>query len=471
MAITPQMIKIEGIKYMQLVQLEISHAANEYGRARLVLIVDETKAKEFMEQGGAVGVVKISAKEGADTKNLFFGYVVNINFQPQVGYNLMTIDLRDTASLLDIKRLNHSFQKLDAKHEDILKDQVAESGGTIQFRTDDPAIGKMVLQLNETSWEFIKRMASQLNASVFTDITAESPLVTIGLPAPKTTVIIKNGDFSCELDVAQFDFVNSNPQLLAEGMNVVVEDFLTVKLAGPFQYLQLGDVVQYDKKNYYVKALDARFIADGTFRLTYTLVGENGFFVPKVAPKNLRGRIFRAQVKTVDKDKVQAHLVDIDAEYDNNSTTKFPFATPYSSADGSGWYVMPEVDDYVRIAFPSNDTGDAFAISSINTAPLNEPHNKSLKAPGGRELLLTDKGVEIIAEHKKTFIMLDKDNGISVVSANDIVIHANGNISFEADGKIQMVAKEEIAVQSGESHVKLLSDQIDMGGNKIIVGE
>ena len=259
--------------------------------------------------------------------------------------------------------------------------------------------------------------------------------------------------------------------MLAEGVGVVAQDFFSVQLAGPFQYLKLGDKVKYDKKRYYIKEIDARFIADGTLRITYTLVSQYGFFVPKVAPKNLRGRIFRAQVKTVDKDVIQAHLVDIDAEYDNESTMKFPFATPYSSADGSGWYVMPEVDDYVRIIFPSNDTDDAFAISSINTAPLADPKNKSLKAPGGRELLLTDKGVEIIAEHQKTFILLNKDEGISVVSAEDIVIHADGNIFFEANGKIQMVAKEEIAVQSGQSHVKLLSDQIDMGGNKIIVGE
>ena len=116
---------------------------------------------------------------------------------------------------------------------------------------------------------------------------------------------------------------------------------------------------------------------------------------------------------------------------------------------------MPEVDDYIRILIPSEDVGEAFAMSSINTAPLKEPKNKSLKAPGGREILLTDKGVEIIAEHQKTFIMLDKSGGINIVSSKDIQVHADGNISFEAKGKIQLVAQKEI----------------DMGGSNIIVGE
>ena len=471
MAITIQSIKVEGIQYMQLVQLEISHAVNEYGRARLVLIIDEAKAKTFMEQGGAESIIKISSKEGKKTNVLFCGYVVNVNFQPQVGYNLMTIDLRDTASLLDIKRLNFSFQKLDANYSAIFKPQLSKIMAKVEFKVDDKAIEKMILQLNETSWEFIKRMASQFSASVFTDITAERPLITIGLPDAKATAVIQNGDFSCEFNTAQFDFVQSNPQLLADGVNVVAEDFLTVKLAGPFQYLQLGDMVQYDGKNYRVKALDGRFIADGSFRMTYTLVGENGFLVPKIAQKNLRGRIFRAEVKTVDHDKIQAHLPDIDTNYNDQSTMKFPFATPYSSQNGSGWYVMPEVGDFVRIVFPSEDTADAFAISGINSAPLKNTHNKSLKAPGGRELLLTDDGVEIIAEHQETFISLNMNNGISVVSKKDIVIQAGGDISFMAGKQIQMVAKKAIHAQSGQSHVKILSDQIAMGANNIIVGE
>lgn len=470
MAITLQTIKVEGIEDVQILQLEINHAANEYASARLVVVVDAKKAKTFMEQANTTDKIKISGNDDEKKIILFLGYIVSINFQPQVGYNQMTIDLRDSSYLLDLKRQNFSFQELNSKYEDVLKPQISESKGKVQFKVTDKAIEKMILQLNETSWEFTKRMASQFNASIFTDVTADTPLITIGLPDPKETVEINTGDFSREFDAAQYDFVNSNPKLLAEGTKIVAEDFFSVTLSGSFQYLNLGDVVKRDKKEYRVKQMNVQFRRD-FFRTTYKLVGKTGFFVPKIDPPDIHGRIFRAQVKKVEKDKVQAHLIDIDKTYDDKSTTWFPFATPYSSADGSGWYVMPEVDDYVRIIFPSEDTGDAFAISSINSAPLKEPHNKSLKAPGGRELLLTDDGVEIIAEHQKTFILLDKNKGINIVSAKDIVVQADGNISFEAGGKIQMVAQKEIDAQSGQSHVKLLNNQIDMGGNNIIVGE
>ena len=461
-------IKITGVEFLQIHQLEINHVANEYAHARLTLMVDEKKGATFLKQANA-DKIKITALINKKDTVLFQGYISNLNLRTTIDENILTIDLFDAAYKLNWKRATQSFQKLDAKYTDILKKAVTEDGATIQLKVTDKAIEKMIVRLNETSWQFIKRMASHFNAAVFTDITAEKPLVTIGLPESKKTVEIVDAQISHNFDDAQFQFFNANSNLIAKGTKIISEDFASVNVGGVFQYLNLADTVKLNKKEYRVKSLHFQLV-DNLLMASYTLVGKTAFFVPIEIQKNIYGRVFRAQVKKVEKDKIQAHLIDVDEKYEEG-TTWFPFATAYSSADGSGWYVMPEVDDYVRILMPSIDTSDAFALSSINTAPLKEPKNKSLKAPGGREILLTDKGVEIIAEHQKTFIQLDKDKGINIVSAKDIQINADGNISFDAKGKIQMVSQKEITAQSGQSHMKILSNQIDMGGSNIIVGE
>ena len=343
-------------------------------------------------------------------------------------------------------------------------------GATVNLKVTDKPIKNIIMRMNETPWQFLKRMASQFSAMLFTDITAEKPLVTIGLPEPKKTVEMSLTQVTYTHDSARFDYVNANAELLAKGVKVIAEDFSTVKIAGCQDYLNVGDVINLNKKQYYVRRLRSKFV-NSVFVSSYSLVGKTAFVVPIDIQQNVRGRVFRAQVKKVEKDKVQAHLIDVDKKYDSGGTAWFPFATVYSSGDGSGWYVMPEVDDYIRVLFPSVDTSEAFAMSSINTAPLKDVKNKSFKAPGGREILLTDNGVEIIAEHQKTFILLDKSKGISVVSSKDIKIHADGNVSFEAKGKIQLVSQKEITAQSGQSHVKILANQIDMGGSNIIIGE
>lgn len=471
MSIFLQTVKVEGaVENPQVLQLDIFHAPNEYAVASLSLSTDVEKAKKFLSQP-STDPIKISAKDGDDDVVLFCGYLVNASFEVRADGNRLILDLCDTAYLLDRQRMKKTFQKLNDKYADILKTQVPNDQGTINLKVTDKEITKMIVQFNETPWQFIKRMASQFSASVFTDLTAPKPLVTIGLPDEKAAVELKGGAVAYEYDDAQFNFLQANSSLLSKDVQIAAEDFSVVNLSGGFPWLSLGSKVTWNEKEYYIKKIDAQFI-NNMLRTNYTLVSKNAFVVPIESFEKLRGRIFYAQVKKVEKDKIQAHLFNIDKDYDTNSTTWFPFATPYSSADGSGWYVMPEVDDYVRIIFPSSEAGDAFASSSINSAPLKEPHNKSLKAPGGRELLITDTAVEIIAEHQKTFIKLDMDKGISVVSAKDITIYADGNISFQStNGSIQLLAKKSITSQVGESHIKMDKDQINMGSGSVIIGK
>ena len=351
--------------------------------------------------------------------------------------------------------------------------KVYDKTGTVKLENvTDKAIEKIVLRLNETEWEFTQRMAGNLGAPIFTNIFSEKPVVTLGVPAPQNTVEVDLNQLSQNFADSKFQFIKSNPKAKAESLNLINEDFSSVHIGGCLNYLYIGDKVKLNKKEYFVKKVSAHF-EDGVFVSSYDLVGKtSAFFLPIFKQKNIAGRVFVAQVMKVEKDKIQAFLLNVDKEYDSSSTTWFPFATTYSSADGSGWYVMPEKEDYVRILFPSEDTKDAFAVSSINTAPLKEPKNKSFKAPGGREILLTDDAIEIIAEHKKTFIKLDKSGNINVVAAKDIVISSSdGNINFDAKGKIQLIGQKEIIAQSGQSHVKILSNQVGIGGSNVIVGE
>ena len=474
-AILLNSVKIEGApEYIYLLQLEINHEVNKYATAKLVLAVKEEKGTEYLNQANE-NKIKITAKtsdaQNPKDVNLFHGCITNLILEKTPEYNLMTFELCDTTCLLNLKRDTCSFQKLDAKHEDILK-KVYDKTGTIKLENvTDKAIEKIVMRLNETEWEFTQRMAGVLGAPIFTNIFTEKPVVTLGVPAPQHTAEVDLKQLSHSFADSKFQFIKSNPKAKAESLNLINEDFASLKIGGCLDYLYLGDKVKLDKKEYFVKDISAHFV-DGIFISSYELVGKTtAFFSPIIKQKNIAGRVFVAVVKKVEKDTIQAHLINVDKDYDSSGTAKFPFATAYSSADGSGWYVMPEENDYVRILFPSEDTKDAFALSSINTAPLKEPKNKSLKAPGGREILLTDKGVEIIAEHQKTFIQLDKDKGINIVSAKDIVVSADGNINFDAKGKIQMISQKEIIAQSGRSHIKILSNQIAVGGSNVIVGE
>ena len=46
-----------------------------------------------------------------------------------------------------------------------------------------------------------------------------------------------------------------------------------------------------------------------------------------------------------------------------------------------------------------------------------------------------------------------------------------GHQVIDAKGKVQLLAKDEIELQSGSAHVKIKSDHVAMGGSSVLVGE
>ncbi|KAF6589054.1 phage tail protein, partial [Paenibacillus sp. EKM208P] len=78
-----------------------------------------------------------------------------------------------------------------------------------------------------------------------------------------------------------------------------------------------------------------------------------------------------------------------------------PYSTVYSSPDGSGWYVMPEAGDQIRLYFPDEREQNAFAASSVDLASSDpvkrsDPAVKSISTKYGKQVVFKPGAVEII---------------------------------------------------------------------------
>ena len=109
--------------------------------------------------------------------------------------------------------------------------------------------------------------------------------------------------------------------------------------------------------------------------------------------------------------------------------------------------------------------------SAVNSAPLEKVRDKSFKAPGGKEILLTDNGVEIIADHQKVFVKLDKDKGIHLVSSKNIAVSADGDLELNAKGKVEILAGSNIELKAGSGKLQVSGSQVSMTGNAIKLGD
>ena len=452
----------------RLLELEIRHAPNEHGTAWMVVQMQTETCKKFIEQASIKDKVKISVGESSKKQLIFLGYIRQARMKCRTDHSLLALDLADASYLQDITKVNCSYQNTKKKYQDILNAAYG-SEGTAKLKSSlDTAIGKMIIQMDETNWEFAKRMASRFNVPVLSNLTAEKCSVFLGLNDGGNEFDLTTSRVEQYVDAQSFERVSKNDWLKKQA--ATREDFSGLRVESP-SYAYLGDKIKVNGTSCLIRKVFAK-LQGGMLVMSYDLAPkEAGFLAPAVPNFTCAGRILSAQVKDVKKDQVRVHFLDIDKQFDSSGDTWLPYATAYSSKDGSGWYVMPEKEDYVRVLFPTDQEADAYVSSAINTAPTEKVRNKSFKAPGGKELLLTDDGVEIICEHQKIFVKLDKSKGISLVSSKNIDVSADGDISLDAKGKVQILAKSGIDLQAGSSHLKILSNQVSVGGNSIKLGE
>lgn len=461
-------IVITGLQLETLEDLSIHHEPNTQAVAVVSGTMKDEAAAKLLQQS-EMDPVKIEAVKAEDKKQvLFYGNITDIFSRKAEEGTFVSVTLMDTSVQLTLQRGSQSFQTLTKKYADVLKAVCGEQV-TIQFSESvkDKPIDKLVLRLDETPWDFALRMASRFQASLFSDLTAEKPMIYFGLRKSGQNISLVG--WNIEKFMADMAYQKMSKGKLAEGVKVVREDFASSSVyTGTYVYL--GDEVTVNDKKYFVRSVQASFVR-GILQMSYGLaVSANSFLTSIASHPNCEGQLLRAQVKKAEKDRVQVHFVDIDEKYDEGSTAWLPFATVYSSKDGSGWYAMPEVGDYVRVMFPSREESDAFAASTINMTPMAKTTDKSFRAPGGREILLTEKGIEIICDHQKIFVDLSMEKGISLVSSKDIKVSADGNISLDAKGSVQIASGKEIEMKVGSSHVKVASDQITLGSGKVVVG-
>lgn len=477
-------LKVDGTPITKIVSLKIEHMINDHATAEVVGETDLTSASSFVKRADETTKIMITTKAKGQPSILFHGVVASAGVEKQGAYALLHLTLKSTSYLLDIKQQNKSFQNTGKTHEQILK-EAYKNQANLSMNVSDKPIGSLIMQYNETNWQFTKRIAANFNAPVITNIITDKPDITIGLPPAGKSYTLKD---------VEYDYSS----ILGGG----------TKITGN-QYVYLGDSVTYEGKTERVKGISAT-IESGILRSTL-LVSDNKGFQAEHFNKSIgsglgsgmaagmngsmsgatslgggfgnsmaggssqttngqvSGKMFTGIVQAVKKDKVQVHLVDIDAEYDGGGDYWFPYSTAYSSSDGSGFYCMPSEGDTVRVFFPSGKEGEAFAASSVNVSPLDNPKHKKWRSPAGKEILMTEEGIFITCKENRIFINLTEEDGITISSDKDINITSQSNVSVTACKELVLEADNNILLSTAESYIDMRPEKIELGASNVTI--
>ncbi len=468
--ITHENIIVEGFPFSKIRSVKINHIPNEHGTATIVGEIKSDVAEEIIARIDETSLFHIKTVAEGQKEILFIGGVASILNDKEQMYNIVTIKLHALTYKLDIKRNERSFQQTSMSYGEIIK-TVTKDWATTYIKVSDKPIGGLIMQFTETDWEFAKRMAAGLSAPIISTINEAKARIYVGLPPSTKTISVDTSSVTYGIDQESCHMQKANGT--QPGLK---EDFSSQKVES-YEYLNIGDTIVVNEVTHKIKGVEARLI-DGILTMSYSLLHEgssttnnlSSISVPPMPSVQSSGKMMLGEVKAVAKDKVQVHLIDIDkGGYDGGGDFWFPYSTAYSSSDGSGWYCMPEVGDSVRVFFPSGNEKDAFAASSVCAKPPTNTRHKSWKAPGGKEILLTDEGLYIIGKEGKIFINLTDEKGIEIVSDTNIMISSDISVTLQSGKDLNIVAENEVTIGTAEAYINMRKGSISICGTEVLV--
>jgi hypothetical protein len=481
MSVTFENIRVEPFPFITLYDVQILQEPNRHPLALVKGLIDAQKANDIMLSADPGLLVRIFETAEGKEQTLFFGVITEIRTSEESGNCNLHLVLTGTSVLLDLKKGNKSFQNLSKTYTDILEETVGDDGRIITY-FEDGSLAEFEVRYRETQWEFLKKMSMKLDACLLPECTAKEPQIHIGVPdipseqefsplfRSKSLLFeeymksAENGgtsdeeDFSCA-ELVSLDFELIGRKVSFDGQSLLIKTahsyfdrnrFVTkYRLAKEAAFA--GNAAQNAPVSYAAEGSEKRAGAELPAIRAYARVREVSDTAKKSDNEKRRviGRMFYGTVVAVKKDKLKVHITDMDKSADASASKWFPYASPYAPADGSGWYVMPEIGDTVRVYFPGNDPKKAFACSSLGNTGKGDPAEKSWQTPAGKEILMNKQGVYLI--NKAGAMMIEMtDEGVSLTSDNKIKLKATGEITVVSESKIA-VDGSDIALVGGGS--------------------
>ena len=358
---------------------------------------EELKDYLLYEEDGHIGLFVML---GETIKPLFYGTVTCMEVKAQGGRCVLHLEALTESYQMDLTVRNRSFQDVAmTSHQLIQKILEPYSQSQILFSIEDKALGQIMVQYQETDWEFLNRVLSAYGASAY--IAGNEP-----------GIYLRVGLMDTEED-ADWDLLpyvlhrNAAPRETKKGLKGQICYQIET-----YDILPLGEKVLFKGKELYIGKIE-RFFRQGLFVSRYYLYFAEG----------LR--------------KLKYYF--------------FPFSTVAASPDGSGWYCMPRPGDQVRIFFPTADEKESYAIANIqgdsspaSDSPMSRPDLKDITMPDGKAVRFIEGGIQLAVGGNKGTVTLTNDGNAEIVTDDDIEISAAEAVCFSTDGMMSVTAGSRI---------------------------
>lgn len=457
----------------QIKHVRIRQRMNEHAQLFLTGIISEQNKDDFFQKNLDQEQI-ILTSHGTSKKTLFQGMIQEVHTEITTGLCHIKIKAISNSFQMDIKPVSRSFQDKKLTYEKLMKQMISQypSGDIMDHASRGKALGHLIVQYEETDWEFLKRLASHFHTGIFPSVTHEGPKITIGSPSGNHIEFPDSGSYEIVKHISNHLKASKNG-----GSNLNAADFIQYALESTENY-EIGDQLTFQNIQLQIKEKEA-FMSGGILKFRYTLCSQAGFYENQAYNETITGVSLKGKVLDVIEDQVKVHL-EIDDSQNKSKAWKFPYSSPYTAEGHSGFYCMPERGDTVLIHFPNSKEWESYGINSLrvkekDSNDFDDPDVKIFRTKNGKEIRFGPEEIlitcltgvnEFTGRKQNIYIKLHEDTGIEIISSQPINVRSDKGIRLDAEDSIQLLAEEEIRLTCKTSEI-LINEKIDICGEDV----
>jgi len=453
-----------------LTEMKITQEINKHATLSLTAILHQDKGKDCITDIHAGSYVEITNSE-KEYYTVFLGVVQKLIVNTTRDTYQLELIAASASYLTDVKKKHRSFQDENMPYKTLFEQVISdyENGGIRDKATNDAKTGKLIMQYNETDWEFLKRLASSFHAGLLPSMKLEGPHFYIGIPQGKERGSIEKYNYSVVNNISLYMKSSqiNNPELMSLDMT---EFFFSAE-----EEFEIGDELIFNQIKLYIKQKVLE-LTDGVLKCTYSLATKKGLLVSTFYNDYIIGLSLKGKVLERIQDNIKVKL-EIDKEQSTETAWLFPYTTMYTAEGNSGLYWMPEVDDTVLIYFPTKEEADAVGVNSkrehIKSGDkISNPDIKYLRTKYGKELKFDENEILITCVNGKNeetgkdhvvYIRISDENGIELISTQPISISSEAGITMNSEKQIKIISREQIKMKCKTSQI-LVDTQVEIDG-------
>jgi len=462
-----QEFRIGGLVGFELVKTVNDHAW---------LTVRGKVAEESKTHFAELALDEVKVEFGIKRAILFQGLVTDFDLYYADGQDRFLLQAASYTYEMDRNVRARSFQNTKMLIADLVNQVMsAYPNGecVIDQALADQVLGKFTLQFRETDFAFLRRMASRCYTGLVPDATVAYPRLSLGFRAGEDRGVLRERECQVMIsrNISEYkEFIGNAPR--GQAASVWAEDFTRYRLFTP-ELFDLGDKLTVGNSK--LTVCEARAYLDkGIIRYTCVAASEGGFkvrplFNSQIIGMSLGGTVLAVGAATEQKDMVKVGLA-IDGEQKVEEATWFPCLTPYAAEGNTGWYVMPEVGDEVRLTFPTEFEEEAVVTCAIRhkgTDAVNKPNQKYFRTKYGKRMIFEPERFLFVGKNDRLGMTLGGKNDVKFNSPEaKFAIKAVGNINFHAENVVNLSTGNAITCALGSGENKRVKLKMDVGKTK-----